>query len=654
MPSLGKKPTPSSDAVRAWDRDKVFFLHGHWGKPESVILDWKSYDQIVRDDTYREDLAAFWKTNTWVYVGCGVTGLSDPDFGLLLDRYGARARQAEHWDYFLVCGEPQRQEFQERFDRLELNIRAVSYGENRSDLAAYLRSLLPAPVITTTPPSVAASPPASSPEPGLRLFFDHLIQSHTKLFAGRGKELKDIQDFIRERGSGYVFVEGLSGYGKTSLLAELVRGQPSFAYHFISQGYKSIGSDFDPTQLEALLANLCEQIGGTPTQIGDVRALRVQFMRLLSNPPSSAPVVIVIDGIDEVDRHPNYLLGLLPRRLSAGIVVVLSARAQGDRCYLSEIGLDRNDIDLPLSLSGLDEPTITQLLVRAGGAGIEAAGRTDFVSRLHAVSAGDPFYLRFLVEDVACGKLTVENIDQAPTGLSLYLDQQLSQLNRSAYRPQHREILGFVLEAQGCCHVSISCTSSRFSMDSTSTTSSATFIVSCWFTMTSTRCVTVASPSISLPGAKNLSALTSLKEDICAGLAGEFRSRLATYCGKWRNYPTQYVLANAVRLFAETGRANELFDTLTHEEFRDLRRMRFGTNPLREDLRLGLDFFGRQQLDLLRYVQILFLERAGQAKRRSEPTRDIARSLPTSCNWMFPPRLAATWAYSVYWGESFR
>jgi hypothetical protein len=102
-----------------------------------------------------------------------------------------------------------------------------------------------------------------------------------------------------------------------------------------------------------------------------------------------------------------------------------------------------------LTLSGLDEPTVAQLLARAGGAGVVAAGRTDFVARLHAVSAGDPFYLRFLVEDVARGQLTVDNIDQTPTGLSLYLDQQLSQLNRSAYRPQHREILGFVLEAHG-------------------------------------------------------------------------------------------------------------------------------------------------------------------------------------------------------------
>ena len=96
-------------------------------------------------------------------------------------------------------------------------------------------------------------------------------------------------DFIASAGSGYVFVEGPSGYGKTSLLAQLVRDHPSFTYHFISQGYKSSGSDFDPTQLEALLTNLCEQLESGPASAGDLRSLRVPFQRLLASPPAPPP-----------------------------------------------------------------------------------------------------------------------------------------------------------------------------------------------------------------------------------------------------------------------------------------------------------------------------------------------------------------------------
>ena len=34
--------------VRNWDTSKIIFLHGYWRQPESVILDWKSYDKIAR------------------------------------------------------------------------------------------------------------------------------------------------------------------------------------------------------------------------------------------------------------------------------------------------------------------------------------------------------------------------------------------------------------------------------------------------------------------------------------------------------------------------------------------------------------------------------------------------------------------------------
>jgi hypothetical protein len=152
--------------VRNWDTSKIIFLHGYWRHPESVILDWKSYDRIARDERYREDLAAFWKTHIWVYVGCGVNGLTDPDFGLLLERYGGRARQAGHWDYCLVRND-QREEFQAYFDTNKLNIRAIPFGSDHSDLPQYLRSLLPAPVppspVVVPGAALAAGEPAMSP-----------------------------------------------------------------------------------------------------------------------------------------------------------------------------------------------------------------------------------------------------------------------------------------------------------------------------------------------------------------------------------------------------------------------------------------------------------------------------------------------------------
>jgi len=150
--------------------------------------------------------------------------------------------------------------------------------------------------------------------PGRRLYFDHLIDYHTALFAGREGEQRQILDFVHGHTAGYVFIQGLSGYGKTSLLAKLVRDHPHFAYHFISQAYKTIGSRFDPTELDSLLANLCEQLEPDTPLPTDSHGLRLRFQRFLQS-PHHEPAVLVLDGIDEVDRHPNYLFGLLPHTL---------------------------------------------------------------------------------------------------------------------------------------------------------------------------------------------------------------------------------------------------------------------------------------------------------------------------------------------------
>jgi transcriptional regulator with XRE-family HTH domain len=278
-----------------------------------------------------------------------------------------------------------------------------------------------------------------------RDFFRDLIEKHTQLFAGRQAESARIDQFIRDHASGYVFVEALSGYGKTSLLADLVRQNPEFCYHFISQAYRRRGGGFDPTSPEDVLECLCEQLDPAHVRGAGLKSLERQFRGLMTRPPRK-PTVVVLDAVDELDP-PDQLRTLLPAQLPHGLVLVLSARAQGDRTCLTDIALSPADVGLHLRLEGLDRAALVDLLRMAGGAAAGLAQDADFVAEMHRVSEGDPFYLRFLVEDAAVGRLTRDNVECAPTGLEGYLDQQLEQLNRSAHRIEHVEILGFLLEA---------------------------------------------------------------------------------------------------------------------------------------------------------------------------------------------------------------
>ncbi|MEU9658725.1 NACHT domain-containing protein [Streptomyces chartreusis] len=278
-----------------------------------------------------------------------------------------------------------------------------------------------------------------------RAFFQNLVVEHTRLFAGRDAESEAILESIRDHGSGYVFLEALSGYGKTSLLAHLVADHPEFCYHFISQAYRRSGGGFDPTRPSDLLESLCEQLSPEHVPGSGLKGLEREFLNLLSK-SSRGQTVVVLDGIDELEP-PDQLRGLLPLSLPAGLVVILSARSQGDRSHLTDVGLTASQMSLHLQLQGLNENALKELLRMAGSTAGSLADDDSFVTDLHEVSKGDPFYLRFLVEDVEAGLLDRGNVDRIPTGLEGYLDLQLAMLERSAHRPQHVEILSFILEA---------------------------------------------------------------------------------------------------------------------------------------------------------------------------------------------------------------
>jgi hypothetical protein len=52
--------------------------------------------------------------------------------------------------------------------------------------------------------------------------FSAIINDRIKTFGGRDKELKEVNTFLERGAGGYLLIEGLSGYGKTSFLANLV------------------------------------------------------------------------------------------------------------------------------------------------------------------------------------------------------------------------------------------------------------------------------------------------------------------------------------------------------------------------------------------------------------------------------------------------
>ncbi len=288
-------------AHRHRETKRVLFLHGYWEAPESVILDGRSYEEITRDQSYRDDLNAVWRTSTWIYVGCGENGLSDPDIGLLLDLYGKRAREDGHWDFCLVR-KSDRDRMQRYFNEKGHNICAVAFGENHGDLPGYLRSLLPAPVLPVASTVSSVATPVTPPIPKPPAFYAEpdYIGSHN--FVGRDAELQALTDWAAPADTtNLLLFEAIGGNGKSILTWEWTKNhalaaRPAgnqwagrFWYSFYERG--AIMADFCQRALAYMTARPLEHYAKKKTA-----ELKDELLAQLH----AWPWLLILDGLERV------------------------------------------------------------------------------------------------------------------------------------------------------------------------------------------------------------------------------------------------------------------------------------------------------------------------------------------------------------------
>ena len=144
------------ERVLRGDEPGVLHLHGYWGEPESVILGIRSYEQVLGNELAQNIQRTLATVKTLLFVGCG-EGLHDPNFGKLIEWTGLVFAQSEYRRYRLAL-ESEREELQKQHPP-EQRLFAISYGQQHSDLAPFLRSLgAYRPHATPTPHAAAATP----------------------------------------------------------------------------------------------------------------------------------------------------------------------------------------------------------------------------------------------------------------------------------------------------------------------------------------------------------------------------------------------------------------------------------------------------------------------------------------------------------------
>ena len=294
------------------------------------------------------------------------------------------------------------------------------------------------------------------------LAFDELANYHTRDFVGRHTLFNTIFSFLKEHSSGYFYLTGRSGYGKTSLLCMLYRhslretysqlgiawenrAYPVFVWHFCGDQSRND----DPTViLKSLYGQILQkvyeqsetvitsQLQKLPMVLDN---LQHNFEKLLEQTskellqPKNFQLVVVLDGLDENNLSPtafNAIVSCLPLQLPPNVVFLLTfdtcecgaGKTKGmpgkDRqpfFYLQAIGAQM--LQLP-GVSPLEKFNQLELQEWVGHHLALSEAKADLTSELvwQRSELGDPFYLSLLKEAIASGLVDLDSPQSVPYG----------------------------------------------------------------------------------------------------------------------------------------------------------------------------------------------------------------------------------------------
>jgi tetratricopeptide (TPR) repeat protein len=250
------------DLLRGKPPRAILHLHGHWQRPDSVILDPAAYRRAA--PVVQDLLKALRLSHTLLFVGCG-EGLADPNWSALRD-WSRDLLAASRWRHFRLCRTAELAELERQHPPAE-RLFPLPYGPDFSDFAPFLSRLRPAAA-----PSAPALPVAS------RCF-------------GRHDEIEVLAAALCAMPPGPTAVLGPAGVGKTTLTLMALH-HPRVAAHFGGRRYfaRCAAATSRATLLNAIALSLGLDLSQAE-QAADPE-------ELVLYPLASAPALLVLDNAE--------------------------------------------------------------------------------------------------------------------------------------------------------------------------------------------------------------------------------------------------------------------------------------------------------------------------------------------------------------------
>jgi hypothetical protein len=269
-------------------------------------------------------------------------------------------------------------------------------------------------------------------------------------FGGREAELARLDAFLDQSAPAVLLVTSPSGLGKTALLVNwldrLARRDdgPRAVYTFLSRNLAQLVThDFTLRSLCQQLSLLHQNLDPLPSSAGELTA---RYHTLLTAAPPRRGLVVIVDALDEAgDWEPDA--HLVPRPLPSGVRVVLSAREAAGIDWLDVLGLRPADADV-VALRALDAGQVDHLLASSGAPAW--VREPEALATITEKSHGDPFYLRFLLDDLQSGDIaSLADLRDTPPEVEAYLEKWWQQVAASAMDKPVGDLLSYLLAARG-------------------------------------------------------------------------------------------------------------------------------------------------------------------------------------------------------------
>lgn len=220
----------------------------------------------------------------------------------------------------------------------------------------------------------------------------------------------DIFDsFISQRDGNYVFLEGAHGIGKSTFCINYQPQQPVLE-HFSTYSFSSGSNNINAVQM----AQPLEFVNWLNVQVSKLisgvscRVIQEDYAKLIGKTEellnragtifkSRGKIgVLFIDGIDEIAKHSKETIaafsGLLPKAISSGIVVVISAPGHGQFIGTFSHWLNQNACVTMPALSLYESRELCHRTL------ISERNSSMTIQIICERAGGHPLYLRYLID----------------------------------------------------------------------------------------------------------------------------------------------------------------------------------------------------------------------------------------------------------------